>query len=244
MLIDANGMAYRELNEQIRQAVSAGEAEIHVKGVNGHRYIGAGLRGDTAITVEGVPGNDLGVFMDGPSIQVLGNGQDGIGNTMNAGRVSISGDARDVVGYAMRGGKILIKGDVGYRVGIHMKSFENHVPIIVVGGTAKDFLGEYLAGGVLVVLGLDVAEGEEVVGDNVAAGMHGGAIYVRGQVAKDKLGAEADAVPLTDGDQKLLADLIDEFQSEFQLNGCMPSPSDFTKLAAVSHRPYGRLYAY
>ena len=36
--------------------------------------------------------------------------------------------------------KIFIKGDVGYRVGIHMKAYENLYPVIIIGGTAQDFL--------------------------------------------------------------------------------------------------------
>ena len=55
----------------------------------------------------------------------------------------------------MRSGKIFIKGDVGYRVGIHMKAYENLYPVIIIGGTAQDFLGEYMAGGLLIVLGLN-----------------------------------------------------------------------------------------
>ena len=65
------------------------------------------------------------MFMDGPTLEVFGNAQDGVGNTMNAGTVIVHGDAGDVLGYGMRGGKVFIKGDVGYRVGIHMKAYED-----------------------------------------------------------------------------------------------------------------------
>mgnify|MGYP002508793462 CR=1 FL=1 len=57
-------------------------------------------------------------------------------------------------GYAMRGGKIFVKGNAGYRAGIHMKAYEEKKPVMVIGGTAGSFLGEYQAGGVIVVLGL------------------------------------------------------------------------------------------
>ena len=159
MRIDAAGLHYRRLNEMVREAVRDGAAEILLDNVNGQRYIGCGLKSDVRITIEGVPGNDLAAFMDGLSITVMNNAQDGVGNTMNSGRVVIHGDAGDILGYSMRGGVILVKGDVGYRVGIHMKSYEDAVPVIVVGGRARDFLGEYMAGWVLVGLGLKDAGG-------------------------------------------------------------------------------------
>ena len=39
----------------------------------------------------GIPGNDLGAFMNGPRITVHGNAQDGCGNTMNEGELVIMG---------------------------------------------------------------------------------------------------------------------------------------------------------
>mgnify|MGYP002508363490 CR=1 FL=1 len=44
--------------------------------------------------------------------------------------------------------------NAGYRAGIHMKAYKDKVPVMVIGGTAGSFLGEYQAGGVIVVLGL------------------------------------------------------------------------------------------
>ena len=73
----------------------------------------------------------------------------------------------------------MIKGNSGYRVGIHMKEFGNVRPTLVIGGTAKDYLGEYMAGGTILVLG--IGHGGSPVGHSVGAGMHGGRIYVRGQ---------------------------------------------------------------
>ena len=44
------------------------------------------------------------MFMDGPTVEVFGNAQDGVGNTMNGGTVVVHGNAGDVLGYGMRGG--------------------------------------------------------------------------------------------------------------------------------------------
>ena len=92
--------------------------------------------------------------MNGPKMIVHGNAQDGSGNTMNEGQIVIHGHAGDVTGNSMRGGKIFVRDYVGYRVGIHMKEYENKVPTIVIGETAGDFLAEYMAGGSNPRLGL------------------------------------------------------------------------------------------
>jgi len=102
--IDAQGLHHRFLNERIRTGLNEGSRRIVVKNVCGQRYIGDALGENAEIILEGVPGNDLAAFMDGPRITVRGNAQDGVGNTMNRGEVIIYGDAGDIVGYAMRGG--------------------------------------------------------------------------------------------------------------------------------------------
>ena len=73
---------------------------------------------------------------------------------MNAGEIVVHGRCGDAAGYGMRGGRILIRDDVGYRAGIHMKAYENHEPVLVIGADAGSFLGEYLAGGLILVLGI------------------------------------------------------------------------------------------
>ena len=124
--IDAEGVYYKQLNEAVRAAFADGAKTVVLENVNGQRYIGTGIKGkDLRIEVHGTPGNDMAMFMDGPTVEVFGNAQDGVGNTMNAGKVIVHGDAGDVLGYGMRGGKVFIKGDVGYRVGIHMKAYED-----------------------------------------------------------------------------------------------------------------------
>ncbi len=242
--INATGAYYRDLNSQVREAVEKGEKEITLKGVNGQYYIGDGLRGNAQITIEGVPGNDLAAFMDGPTIRVKSNAQDNLCNTMNGGKVIIEGNAGDVLGYGMRGGKLHVRGDVGYRVGIHMKGIKKQAPTIVVGGTAGDFFGEYMAGGVLILLGLDEKETRPIVGDYLGTGMHGGAIYVRGEVDKNLCGAEVGVLETDEYDAKVLKDALTDYCKDFglKLEDIMKKP--FKKLVPVSSRPYGNLYAY
>ncbi len=243
--IDAKGIYYRKLNEMLREAVARGEKEILLKNVNGQYYIGDGIRqGDVKITIDGVPGNDLAAFMDGPTILVKDNAQDNIGNTMNAGKVVVEGHAGDVLGYGMRGGKLFVKGDVGYRIGIHMKGYKRQVPVIIAGGTAGDFFGEYMAGGILVLLGLGAENGKPIVGDYLGSGMHGGAIFVRGEVDETRCGKEVGIMEPDEEDMKLLKSYLKEYCEDLGLDLEEVMKRPFKKLIPVSLRPYGNLYCY
>jgi len=244
MRINAKGIHYRALNEWIRKALAVDIREIVLEQVNGQRYIGDGLSGDVRITVNGTPGNDLGAFMDGPTIEVFGNAQDALGNTMNAGKILIHGHAGDIIGYAMRGGKIFIRGDVGYRVGIHMKAYKDLHPVIIVGGVAQDFLGEYMAGGSIILLGLDADPQKPIAGRYCGTGMHGGIIYIRGTVEEHQLGKEVKVFPLDEKDRNTLKDSIEEYAQVFSLDPEEILGAPFSKLIPYTHRPYGKLYAY
>jgi len=245
MEIDAQGVYYRQLNEQIREAVSRGETRIALRNVNGQRYIGAGLRGSgVAIEVSGVPGNDLAAFMDGPTIHVMNNAQDGCANTMNAGRVFVHGDAGDVVGYGMRGGAVYVRGHVGYRVGIHMKAYKSQSPVIVAGGTAGDFLGEYLAGGTVVMLGLE-RDGKPLVGDYCGTGIHGGRVFLRGEYDPYHVSTEHIAVAEA-GEEELesIGKDLQAFAEAFGFSMDAILGERFRVLRPKSHRPFGDLYVY
>ena len=143
----------------------------------GQRYIGAGQSEGTIILNE-VPGNALGAYLDGANIIVNCSAQDATGDTMNAGEITIHGSTGDAAGYAMRGGAIYVQGDAGYRAGIHMKEYKEKVPVLVIGGRTGSFLGEYQAGGIIVVLGIG-SEDRQPVGNFCGTGMHGGRIYLR-----------------------------------------------------------------
>jgi glutamate synthase domain-containing protein 3 len=243
--IDAQGIYYRQLNEAVREAVAAGAKRVVLNEVNGQRYIGTGVAGaGVTIEVHGTAGSDLGMFLDGPAVEVFGNAQDGVGNTMNAGTVVVRGDAGDVLGYGMRGGSVFVKGDVGYRVGIHMKAYEKNVPVMVCGGKARDFFGEYMAGGVLVLLGMHTQFSEQpLVGSFVGAGMHGGVIFLRGTVEPWQCGKEVGITEATEDDLAVLRPHVEAYAQALGLDAEEILGAPFTKLAPFSHRPYGKLYA-
>jgi glutamate synthase domain-containing protein 3 len=242
--INAGGVYYRELNARLREAASNGARKIELHDIHGQRYIGTDLDKPVELEIFGTPGNDLGAFMNGPKIIVHGNAQDGCGNTMDNGEIIVHGHAGDTVGLSARGGKIFIREDVGYRAAIHMKEYQDKKPALVIGGTAQDFLGEYMAGGILIILGLNLGQGEHHKARYIGTGMHGGVIYLRGNVKKHQLGKEVGIAALEEADYQVLRQFAGEFAAHFGYNAEDILKHTFIKLFPRWLRPYGRLYAY
>lgn len=234
MEINAKGMDFAELNRRVK----AGEDDLVLRNVLGQRYIAAGAKGKR-ISVEGIPGNALGAYLNDCFIDVHGNGQDAVGDTMNAGTIVIHGNCGDTTGYGMRDGKIFIRGYAGYRVGIHMKEYGAHVPKIVVGGSAGAYLGEYQAGGIIVVLGIG-SEDRKCIGDFTATGMHGGKIYVRSRFLPDDLPAQVQAQKVTDKSE--LSPLVREFCSYFPYDAETLLSHDYFVLEPKGVAQYKQMY--
>ena len=242
--IDAGGIYYRELNARLRDLVSNGTRKIELHNVHGQRYIGTNLDKLVEIKIFGTPGNDLGSFMNRPRIMVHGNAQDGCGNTMNDGEIVIHGHAGDTVGLSARGGEIYVRDNVGYRAGIHMKEYQDKKLVLVIGGTAQDFLGEYMAGGILILLGMNLNEGEAHKAKYIGTGMHGGIIFLRGNVEDYQLGKEVGVTELDEPDSQVLRQYVTEYADYFGYSAEDILKHSFKKLYPRYLRPYGRLYAY
>ena len=241
--IDAKDVHYTPLNQKIRAAVADGAKEIILDNVLGQRFIGDGLRGDdVTITINGVPGGDLGMFMSGPTIIVNGNAEHAPGNTMDSGKLVIHGNAGDAVAHSMRGGRVYVRDNIGYRGGIHMKQYMEKRPILVVGGAARAFLGEYMAGGLLLVLGMhDLAPVEE---RGVGNGIHGGEIFVRGKVDESFLGAGAKQSQATPEQKAAIKPIIEDFAKAFGMDPAPILASEFTRIAPASARPFASKYTW
>ncbi len=240
--IDATGLYYRDLNAKIRELAEKGVQRFILTNVYGQRYIGTNLDKPVEIEIHGTPGNDLGAFMVSARLIVHGNAQDGCGNTMNGGEIIIHGHAGDIIGLSARGGKIFVKENVGYRAGIHMKEYLDKRPIIVIGGSAQDFFGEYMAGGVLIMLGLTQKEGYKA--KFIGTGMHGGVIYLRGSVESHQVGREVGIAQLEAKDREILETYVREFAAHFDHNADKILKDPFIKIFPRSLRPYGRIYAH
>ena len=239
MILSASGMHFQDLNRTIH---TTSDTEIEINNCLGQRYIGSGLSGKT-ITINGVPGNALGAYMDGCTIIVNGNAQDATGDTMNDGKIIIHGSAGDACGYAMRGGEIFVQGNVGYRAGIHMKAYQDKVPVMVIGGTAGSFLGEYQAGGLIVVLGIG-SEGQQIVNNFCGTGMHGGRIFLRCPQLPPNLPPQIMAQKAGDEDLETIRPYVEQFTEYFGGNAGRLLTENFWLLTPNSKNPYRQLYTH
>ena len=240
--IDAEGLYYKDLNCMLRAVCSSGAKNVEIHGVCGQRYIGTDLDSTMQIDIYGTPGNDLGAFMNGPKLTVHGNVQDACGNTMNEGLIVVHGCAGDLTGHSMRGGKIFIRDSVGYRVGIHMKEYQNKKPTMVIGGVAQDFLAEYMAGGVVLVLGLGVPDGQRCVARFVGTGMHGGVMYTRSDIFKVSEGVKVAKAGKRD--MRVIDGLVREFCGYFGNEYAEVVGKQFYQITPMSKRPYEKLYSH
>ena len=236
MVVNAKNLGYKEINEALR----SGEKEYIVNGVLGQRFIAAGMANKN-ITVTGTPGNALGAYLNGAKIIVKGNAQDAVGDTMNSGEIIVHGNAGDTVGYAMRGGSIYIKGDAGYRAGIHMKAYKEKVPVMVIGGKAGSFLGEYQAGGVIIVLGLGT-DNKSIVGNFPCTGMHGGKMFLRSAPAGITFPKQVTARAADKNDLKEIEKYISQDCKLFGADKKTVMESPFTVVTPDSKNPYKQLY--
>ncbi len=258
-------LGHRDLNREIRKAVAAGAKHVTVTNVCGQRFIGAGLvADDLTLEVVGDAGLDLGVFSQGVKIIVHGSSEYLLGNTLSLGELVVYGSSWDITGMAAKGGEMYVMGNGGSRVGIHMKEFHKQKPLIMYGGTAKQYCGEYMAGGTIVVLGLDYADAvpknknvlgkkdidpkkikfasEPFVQSDLGAGIHGGAIYVRGDVPDSYLGVYAVKAPYTPDDKAFLEPYFEKFADYFNCPVELIAHDDYTKIVPYSSRPFGKAY--
>jgi len=235
MNISARDLDFKELNGRIRTAAE----DVRIDDCFGQRFIGSGLRG-RRITINGTPGNALGAYLDGGIIEVNGNAQDAAGDTMNDGKIIVHGGAGDALGYAMRGGGIFVRDNAGYRTGIHMKGYKEKEPVIVIGGEVGSFLGEYLAGGLIVVLGL--GSDSVPVGNFTGTGMHGGKIFIRTDRELAALPAQVVAETAGADDLAEIAPRISEFAGYFGLDAARLMKDRFHVLKPNEKNPYHQLY--
>lgn len=208
----------------------------------GQRYIAAGAREGT-YELRQVPGNALGAYLDGAKIEVFANVQDAAGDTMNDGEIVVHGSCGDATGYAMRGGTIFVEKDAGYRCGIHMKEYGDKSPRIVIGGRCGSFLGEYQAGGIILVLGIGV-EDRCPVGNFCGTGMHGGKIFLRTAHLPPDLPAQVCVKQAEAGDKEVIRPLVEGYCARFGGEAEALLQSEYFLLTPNSQNPYRQMYVH
>ncbi len=241
MPIEAGLARYEKVNELIKNELLH-KNKVTVRDVNGQRYIGCALDKGKTIEIHGTPGNDMACYLNGGRVVVYGNCQDAVGNTMNGGEIVVHGHSGDAMGYGMRDGRIFIRDNVACRGGIHMKEFRQMRPVLVIGKNAGSFLGEYMAGGTIVLLGLNLKRGEKLFGTHCASGMHGGKIFVRGSFPKENLSTNIKITALDENDKKELDEYVRKYCRYFDADYKTVMDKPFKKLIPATSRPYANLY--
>ena len=218
--IDASRLDHRQLNEQIRQS----SGTLLITGCLGQRFIGAGAE-QGLLEITGTPGNALGAYLDGACIEVRGDAQDAVGDTMNAGRIVVHGSIGDAAGYAMRGGE----------------AYGDKIPALVIGGTAGSFLGEYQAGGIILVLGLSQTD-RPIVSNFPCTGMHGGRLYLRSDGRGLRLPGQVKARPAGEDDLAEISNYVQSYCAFFggDRDAIMDAP--FTVITPDTKNPYRQMY--
>lgn len=234
--IDAAGLDFTALNALLQET----PGDVEVTGCLGQRFLGAGM-GQRRLLLHGIPGNALGAYLNGAEIEVFGNAQDAVGDTMNAGSILVHGDIGDTAGYAMRGGKLYVEGNAGYRTGIHMKAYREHLPVIIIGGRAGTFLGEYQAGGILVVLGRN-RDGRPIVSNFPCTGMHGGKLFLRSDCAGILFPPQVTARRASQEDLEEVLPYLREYCTLFRLDLEELLTVPFTLVTPNSANPYHQMY--
>lgn len=239
MTVQANLTYYKQVNEEVR---ATADKEITVEHVIGQRYLGCGSTGKT-ITIHGTPGNGLGQYLNGSTLEVFGNAQEAVGDTMNDGDIIIHGNCGDACGYGMRGGRIFIEGNCGYRAGIHMKAYQDKNPAVIIGGKAGSFLGEYQAGGLILVLGIG-QDGAYPVNNFCGTGMHGGKIVLRCEHMPTGLPRQVRISEATEADLADIRPYINDYCKLFGGNAEALASQRFFVLTPNPEAGYKQLYTF
>lgn len=177
-----------------------------------------------------------GAFLSDGELELHGSGAYAVGDTMSGGRIFFHGDTGDAAGYAMREGALYIRGSAGNRAGIHMKTGAT----LLIGGSAGDYLGEYQAGGTIIVLGLNPKK--RLLGTDPCAGMHGGKVFLRGSTEGIPLPSHITVRMAAQADiEEILPHLqvcAERFGWDLDEILCVP----FSVLSPQTHRPYQAIY--
>ena len=237
MQLDVSKLGYQELNAVLRDTK---DRDITLEGCIGQRFIAAGTSGKH-VKITGIPGNALGAYLNGSVIETAGNAQDAVGDTMNDGEIIVHGNIGDAAGYAMRGGRIFVQGNAGYRAGIHMKAYQDKVPVMVIGGRTGSFLGEYQAGGIIIVLGLSGGE-RPIVSNFPCTGMHGGKLFLRSDCAGIHFPHQVHHRIASADELAEIRSYVEEYCRHFGGDPVELLNAEFTIVTPDSGNPYQQMY--
>ena len=113
------------------------------------------------------------------------------------------------------------------------------VGAVVIGETAGSFLGEYQAGGLIIVLNL---ANSRPTGFFTGTGMHGGKMFIRTEKSPENLSPKIEAKKASKADLKEIQKYIEEFCRLFSKDKDEILNSSFYVITPDSNNPYKELY--
>ena len=175
----------RILEERIQDAVSKGYRHIEVEalgqhGIGGRLWRAGGER--VYVRITGTSGQRLGSMgFPNTSIEVMGPASDDVGWLNTGAEITVHGNATNGIANAMAQGKIYVEGNIGAR-GMTMTKHNPRFdpPELWVLGSAGDYFGEFMAGGIAVICGYEPQTPDNVLGYRPLVGMVGGKVFFRG----------------------------------------------------------------
>jgi NADPH-dependent glutamate synthase beta subunit-like oxidoreductase/glutamate synthase domain-containing protein 3/ferredoxin len=220
----------RVLEEMIHRHIKNGRRNIEVDALGQHgiggRLWDAGNE-QVSIRITGQSGQRTGSLGNANTkIEIFGPASDDIG-WLNAGaQIVVHGHASNGVMNGAAQGKVYIGGSIGAR-GMTMTKqnprFEP--PELWVLGSAGDYFGEFMAGGIAVICGNDYTPEDQIMGHRPLVGMVGGKVFVRGSV-KGFSEKDAKICFLDDDDWKWLTENLKIFLEKIDKKELFKSLSD------------------
>ncbi|MCF8094533.1 MAG: FAD-dependent oxidoreductase [Desulfobacteraceae bacterium] len=212
---DGTRLESRVLEERLQEAVAKGHRKIEVAALGQHGIGGRLWRtGDEAlhVRVTGHSGQRLGSMgFPNTRIENMGPASDDVG-WLNAGaEIVVHGDATNGVANAMAQGRVYVAGSIGAR-GMTMTKRNPRFdpPELWVLGSAGDYFGEFMAGGIAVICGIEAKNPDNVLGYRPLVGMVGGKVFFRGPHGGYSK-SDARLTPISDQDWQWLTENLKRF---------------------------------
>ncbi len=195
----------RILEEMIQREIEHGHLRIEVEAFGQHG-IGGRLwkagNDKVKLRVTGHSGQRAGSLgFPNTEIEILGPASDDVG-WLNAGAViTVHGNASNGVMNGAAQGKVYVKGNIGAR-GMTMTKRNPRFdpPELWVLGSAGDYFGEFMAGGIAVICGYDefrTGRNRNILGYRPLVGMVEGKVFFRGKI-KDYSEKDAKLLSVSD----------------------------------------------
>lgn len=237
---DGARIASRLLEEKIQEAVAIGERHLKVLAYGQHG-IGGRLwpAGDenVHVRVEGPPGQRLGSMgFANTTIEVYGPASDDTG-WLNAGaEIIVHGHAGNGTANAMAQGIVRVAGNIGAR-GMTMTKRNPRFapPELWVLGSVGDYFGEFMAGGIAVICGVNPQSPDNVLGYRPLVGMVGGKVFFRGPHGGFSQG-DARLAPIGEEDWRWLQTHLKVFLARVQRQELADALADRTQWQLILAR--------